>query len=67
AMEVAPAVALLLCVSLRLSLAAQLEFVDTNFTLVDEAIDYKDPCKAGRICSLLCARIDDEGLRLLLI
>lgn len=50
AMEVAPAVSLLLCVSLRVSLAANWEFVDTHFTHRDDALDYKDPCKAGRAC-----------------
>lgn len=50
AMEVAPAVSLLLCVSLRLSPAANWDLVDTHFTHLDDAIDYKDPCKAGRVC-----------------
>lgn len=49
AMEVAPAASLLLCVSLRLSLA-HWEFGDTHFPHVEDAIDYKDPCKAGRMC-----------------
>lgn len=47
-MEVAPAVLLLLC-GLRVSLAGDWEFVDTNFTYLDDAIDYKDPCKAGTV------------------
>lgn len=54
-MEVAPAFSLLLCVSL----AADWEFVDTNFTHIDDAIDYKDPCKAGTVrFYLLCEFID---------
>lgn len=49
AMEAGPATALLLCLSLRLSL----DFVDTHLTHLDDAIDYKDPCKAGRVCVLM--------------
>lgn len=48
-MEVAPAFWFLLCVSLRVSLAADWEFVDTNFTHFGDVIDYKDPCKAGTV------------------
>lgn len=48
-MEGAPAAALLLCVCLRLSLADHWEFGDTSSSRVEDAIDYKDPCKAGRV------------------
>lgn len=48
-MEVAPNFLFLLCVCLRVSLAADWEFDDTNFTYLDDAIDYKDPCKAGSV------------------
>lgn len=51
-MEVAPAFALLLCVSLRVSLADRRHFEESNSTNADESVDYKDPCKAGTL--LLC-------------
>ena len=44
-MEVAPAFSLLLCVSL----AAEWESVDAHSGFLDDAIDYKDPCKAGAV------------------
>lgn len=47
-MEVAPTFLFLLC-GLRVSLAAEWEFEDTNFTYLGDAIDYKDPCKAGTV------------------
>lgn len=47
-MEVAPTFLLLLC-SLRVSLEADWEFVDTDLTYLGDAIDYKDPCKAGTV------------------
>jgi len=47
-MEVAPACVLLLC-SLRVSLAADWESVDTHLTDRGDVIDYKDPCKAGTV------------------
>lgn len=34
---------------MRVSLTADWDFVDTNFTHFDDAIDYKDPCKAGTV------------------
>ncbi|TNM91924.1 hypothetical protein fugu_018936 [Takifugu bimaculatus] len=61
-MEVAPAASLLLCVSLRLSLAANWDFVDTNFTHLDDAIDYKDPCKAAAFWGDIA--LDEEDLRM---
>lgn len=47
-MAVAPTFSLLLC-GLCVSLAADWEFVDTNLTYFGDAIDYKDPCKAGKV------------------
>lgn len=51
-MEVAPAFALLLCVSLRVSLAERRHFEESNSTNADDPVDYKDPCKAGTL--LIC-------------
>lgn len=48
-MEVAPAFALLLCVSMRVSLAERRHFEEANSTSADESVDYKDPCKAGTL------------------
>lgn len=48
-MEVAPAFALLLCVSLRVSLAERRHFEESNSTNADDSVDYKDPCKAGTL------------------
>lgn len=48
-MEVAPAFALLLCVSLRVSLADRRHFEESNSTNADDSVDYKDPCKAGTL------------------
>lgn len=47
-MELAPVFALLLCVSLRVSPADHGHFEESNLTHVDDTVDYKDPCKAGR-------------------
>lgn len=47
-MAMSPAFLLLLC-GRCVSLAADWEFVDTNFVYLDDAIDYKDPCKAGTV------------------
>lgn len=60
-MEVLPAY-LLICVCLRLSLAADWEFVETNFTLLDDAIDYKDPCKAAAFWGDIA--LDEDDLRM---
>ncbi|XP_035524206.1 bone morphogenetic protein 1-like [Morone saxatilis] len=61
-MEVAPTFLVLLCVCLRVSLAAEKEFVDTNFTYLDDAIDYKDPCKAAAFWGDIA--LDEDDLRM---
>ncbi|KAM7392945.1 hypothetical protein PAMA_007861 [Pampus argenteus] len=57
-MAVAPTFLLLLC-GLRVSLAADWEFVDTNFTYLGDAIDYKDPCKAAAFLGDIALDEDD--------
>ncbi|XP_036972907.1 bone morphogenetic protein 1-like isoform X3 [Acanthopagrus latus] len=61
-MEVAPACLSLLCVCLLGSLAADWEFVDTNFTYLDDVIDYKDPCKAAAFLGDIA--LDEDDLRM---
>ncbi|XP_026152689.1 bone morphogenetic protein 1-like [Mastacembelus armatus] len=57
-MAVCPAFLLLLC-GLRVSLAADWEFVDLNFTYLGDAIDYKDPCKAAAFLGDIALDEDD--------
>ncbi|XP_059213752.1 bone morphogenetic protein 1-like isoform X2 [Centropristis striata] len=60
-MEVAPAFLLLLC-GLRVSLAADWDLVDTNFTYLGDVIDYKDPCKAAAFLGDIA--LDEDDLRM---
>ncbi|KAM7369047.1 hypothetical protein PAMP_013346 [Pampus punctatissimus] len=57
-MAVAPTCLLLLC-GLCVSLAVDWEFVDTNFTYLGDAIDYKDPCKAAAFLGDIALDEDD--------
>ncbi|XP_076614626.1 bone morphogenetic protein 1-like [Chaetodon auriga] len=61
-MDVAPVFLLLLCVCLRVSLEADWEFEDTNFSYLDDAIDYKDPCKAAAFLGDIA--LDEDDLRM---
>ncbi|XP_075901094.1 bone morphogenetic protein 1-like [Nelusetta ayraudi] len=61
-MEVAPAFALLLCVSLRVSLADRRHFEESNSTNADESVDYKDPCKAAAFWGDIA--LDEDDLRM---
>nr|XP_046231199.1 bone morphogenetic protein 1-like isoform X2 [Scatophagus argus] len=61
-MEVAPTFLFLLSVCLRVSLGADWEFEDTNFTYLDDAIDYKDPCKAAAFWGDIA--LDEDDLRM---
>ncbi|KAM6976019.1 bone morphogenetic protein 1-like isoform 3-T3 [Tautogolabrus adspersus] len=54
--------AYLLCVSLRVSLAADWEIVDTNFSFLGDVIDYKDPCKAAVFWGDIA--LDEDDLRM---
>ncbi|XP_056258852.1 bone morphogenetic protein 1-like isoform X4 [Seriola aureovittata] len=56
-----PAFFLLLC-GLRVSLAVDWEFVDTNFTYLGDEIDYKDPCKAAAFLGDIA--LDEDDLRM---
>ncbi|KAK2888337.1 bone morphogenetic protein 1-like isoform X1 [Channa argus] len=60
-MAVSPIFLFLLC-SLRVSLAADWEFVDSNFIFVGDAIDYKDPCKAAAFLGDIA--LDEDDLRM---
>ncbi|XP_018526748.1 bone morphogenetic protein 1 isoform X2 [Lates calcarifer] len=57
----APTFLLLLC-GLCVSLAVDWEFVDTNFTHLGDAIDYKDPCKAAAFLGDIA--LDEDDLRM---
>ncbi|XP_065821828.1 bone morphogenetic protein 1-like isoform X4 [Labrus bergylta] len=54
--------AYLLCVSLRVSLAAEWEIVDTNISFLGDVIDYKDPCKAAAFWGDIA--LDEDDLRM---
>ncbi|XP_038589680.1 bone morphogenetic protein 1-like isoform X1 [Micropterus salmoides] len=61
-MEVAPTLLFLVCVCLRVSLAADWEFVEPNFTDFGDVIDYKDPCKAAAFLGDIA--LDEDDLRM---